>query len=302
MAVPSVSVVVTTHYRNEWLAGAIESALDQRHEPAEIVVVDGSGDEHARPVVEGYDVTYLPQPKNRGVVADRNRGIAHASGDYVHLLDDDDRLTPDALARKVAHAEETGAGVVYSGLRRERDDELTLLPDDDARGDVLELALSMQQPPIFPSTMLIDADVLAECVPLPERYAGAGDTALVIELARRTGFEYVAEPLLLRGEAETSLAYTQEAVDARRLLLSEYADLYDRHPDRVRKTALAGSYAIEGQVRLAERAWSPAAIRAFALAVYHGGPRPDRVGALVASLFGRRAWLAARDLFVRLQG
>lgn len=81
MAAPSVSVVVTTYYRNEWLARAVESALDQRHEPAEVVVVDGSGDEHARPVVEGYDVTYLPQPENRGVVADRNRGIARASGD-----------------------------------------------------------------------------------------------------------------------------------------------------------------------------------------------------------------------------
>lgn len=302
MPAPDVSVVVTTYRRNEWLRRAVESVLDQTHEPAEVLVVDGSGDEHARPVVESFDdVVYLPQDENRGPVADRNRGIERAAGAYVHLLDDDDQLAPEALAKQVARAEETGAGVVYCGLSRERDADTVLLPDDDARGDVLELALSMQQPPIFPSTMLMDAAVLDECVPLPEHYSGAGDTALVVELARRTDFEFVAEPLTVRGEADFSLAYTWESVRARRLLLEEYADLYEWYPD-ARQTALAGSYALEGQVRLAERPWSPAATLAFARAVYHGGPRPDRVGALVASLFGRRVWFGARRLFARLSG
>jgi len=311
---PAVSVVVTTYRRNEWLRAAIESALDQTHAPGEVIVVDGSGDEHARAVVDEFagsgpsapdaPVTYLSQTENLGPVADRNRGIDHAAGEYVHLLDDDDQLAPTAIERKLERFRAVGddVGVVYCGLRRERDAERTLLPDPEAgRGDVLELAVRMQQPPIFPSTMLVEADVLDECVPLPEHYSGAGDTALVIELARRTRFDFVDEPLLLRGEAEESLAYTMESVEARRLLLSEYADLYDAFPDEVRQAALAGSYAIEGQVHLADSAWSLAAIRAFALAVHRGGPRLDRVGALVASLFGRRAWLAARDLFVRLR-
>lgn len=308
----SVSIVITTYHRNEWLQAAIESALDQTHPPSEVIVVDGSGTEHARPIVDPFvdrngdaedtRIIYLAQPENRGPVADRNRGIAAATGAYVHLLDDDDQLTPQAIERKLDRFETVDAdvGVVYCGLRRERDAETTLLPDPDAgRGDVLELALRMQQPPIFPSTMLMVADVVDQCIPIPPAYSGAGDTALVIELARRTRFDFVAEPLLHRGEADESLAYTMEAVKGRRLLLEEYADLYAEFPDDVRRTAIGGCYAIEGQVRLASRPWSLAAIRAFALAVYHGGPRADRLGALGASLFGRRVWFAARDHFVR---
>lgn len=298
-----VSVVITTFYRNELLRRAIESVLDQTMQPMEVFVVDGSGTEHARSVVAHYDdvVSYIPQEENRGPVADRNRGIAHTTGRYVHLLDDDDALAPAALEKKVARLRETGAGVVYSGLRRERDEEMVLLPGDEGRGDVLELALTMQQPPIFPSTMLIERSILTQCVPLPERYSGAGDTALVIELARRTDFDFVAKPLTNRGEAGTSLAYSWEAVRARRLLLREYADVYADFPDRVKRTALAGSYALEGQVRLKERLWSAKAIGAFGLAVYYGGPRPDRVGALVASVFGRWVWQRSRTLFTRLR-
>lgn len=307
----TVSVVVTTYHRNEWLAAAIESALEQTHPPHEVIVVDGSGTRHAEAVVESFQerrapsrVTYLPQSENLGPVADRNLGIGRATGNYIHLLDDDDRFEPTALATKLKRFEEAteDVGVVYCGLRRERDADRTLMPDPDrGQGDVLELALRMQQPPIFPSTMLMAADVVDACVPLPPEYRGAGDTALVIELARRTNFDFVDEPLLRRGEAERSLAYTSESVAARRLLLDEYADVYDKFPDTVRRTALAGSYAIEGQVHLADSRWSPAAIRAFALALYYGSFRPDRVGALIASLFGRRAWFATRDLFVRFR-
>lgn len=300
---PLVSVVVTTYRRNEWLRSAVESALAQTYDPVEVVVVDGSGTGHARPVVEEYDdVAYVAQPSNRGPVADRNLGFEHAAGEYVHFLDDDDRLLPEKLARQVPVIRaDDEVGVVYTGLYRQRDAK-PLLPDEDARGEFLERALTMQQPPCFPSTMLVERSLLERFMPLPEHLSGAGDTAMVIELARRTEFDFVPEPLMRRGEADESLAYTMESVEARRLLLEEYADVYDAAPDRVRRTALAGSYALEGQVRLREAGWSPRATYCFALACYHDpGVRLDRFGALVASAFGYPVWRAARDALVAVR-
>lgn len=300
---PLVSVVVTTFRRNDLLERAVESALEQTYDPVEVIVVDGSGDEHAREVVERFpSVTYVPRSENRGPVADRNLGFEHAAGEYVHFLDDDDRLAADTLARQVPVIDaDPAVGVVYTGVYRQRDGK-PLVPDAEDRGAFLETALSMQQPPCFPSTMLIDRSVLADCLPLPERLSGAGDTAMVIELARRTRFDVVAEPLVHRGEADESLAYTMESVEARRALLEEYADLYDDADADVRRTALAGSYELEGQVRLADARWSARAIRCFALAVRHDpDPGLDRYGALLASLFGSAVWHAARDGLVSLR-
>lgn len=300
---PLVSIVVTTYRRNEWLRRAIESALAQTYSPTEVIVVDGSGTEHAREVVEAFlDVEYVPQSSNRGPVADRNLGFEHAAGEYVHLLDDDDRLDPEKLERQVPVLESSpDVGVVYTGLYRQRD-EKPLLPGPDDRGAFLETALTMRQPPCFPSTMLVDREMLAEFMPLPEHLSGAGDTAMVIELARRTQFDFVAEPLVHRGEADESLAYTLESVEARRTLLEEYAEVYDDFDDRVRRTAVAGAYGLEGQVRMAESRWSARAIACFALAMYHDpGPGPERYGALAASLFGSAAWHLARDGLVAVR-
>lgn len=300
---PLVSIVVTTYRRNDWLAAAVESALAQTYAPTQVVVVDGSGTEHARSVAEGYDdVEYVAQPSNRGPVADRNLGFEHADGEYVHFLDDDDRLLPEKLAKQVPVLEGSeSVDVVYTGLYRQRDDK-PLLPDDDARGEFLEQALTMQQPPCFPSTMLVDRSVLEACMPLSERLSGAGDTAMVVELARRTEFDFVPEPLAHRGEAEESLAYTMESVEARRLLLAEYDHVYDEVDESVRRIALAGSYALEGQVRLREAGWSPRATWCFALACYHDPDvRLDRYGALLASAFGYPIWRAARDALVSVR-
>lgn len=298
-----VSIVITTYHRNEWLAEAIESAHAQTYDPIEVVVVDGSGTEHAREVVESYeDTRYVPQTSNLGPVSDRNLGFAQSNGEYVHFLDDDDRLEPEKIARQVPVLEaDPAVGVVYTGLYRQRDAK-PLLPGPDARGDFLELALTMRQPPCFPSTMLIERDVLSTFMPLPEYLSGAGDTAMVIELARRTQFDFVAEPLIHRGEADESLAYTMESVEARRTLLDEYESVYDSVDERIRQTALAGSYELEGQVLLAESWWSARAIKCFALAIHHD-PEPglDRYGALAASLFGSWFWYMARDRLIALR-
>ena len=51
---------------------------------------------------------------NRGASAARNRGTALARGEFIQYLDADDLLTPDAIERRVAVLEETGADVAYS--------------------------------------------------------------------------------------------------------------------------------------------------------------------------------------------
>lgn len=113
---PTVSVVLPTYNRGAVLSGAIETVLAQTHEPVDLVVVDGSGEAHARPVADEYEVTYLTQERDRGPHAAWCVGAGLADGAYVQFLDDDDRLRPGKFAAQIPRFRDEDVGVVYSGL------------------------------------------------------------------------------------------------------------------------------------------------------------------------------------------
>lgn len=101
-----VSVVIPTFRRSDLLVQAIQSALGQRGVVVEVIVVDDSPEGAARRAVADLGderVTYIqratPSEGRPGVV--RNDGWGRARGRYVHFLDDDDLVVPDAYAAHV---------------------------------------------------------------------------------------------------------------------------------------------------------------------------------------------------------
>src|SRR5437764_10734914 len=90
-----VSVVIPSYNRAYIVGQAIESALQQTHRPVEVLVADDGSTDDTRRVVEGYGppVRYFYQP-NAGVSAARNLGLRHARGEFIALLDSDDRWLP----------------------------------------------------------------------------------------------------------------------------------------------------------------------------------------------------------------
>lgn len=291
---PTVSVIITTYYRNERLRDAIESVLAQEHAPAEVIVVDGSEEAVARPVAADYPVAYLAHADDRGAQAARNAGAVRASGEYVQFLDDDDRLHPRKFAAQVPLFSD-GVGVVYCGI--DDADFGVARPDPAVRGDVLERALAMNTLPCIPSTMLIDRSVLEEMLPLSHRH-GADDIGMKIELARRTQFDYVDQPLVARGRTDGALSRSWAHVAGRKLLLAMYADLYETVPDAVYREAATQTHYREGRKHLEEDVWSPAAIVALARACYHApSDRAAYLRACVASVFGRPGVRVADKVF-----
>jgi glycosyltransferase involved in cell wall biosynthesis len=93
---PLVSVVIPTYNRALRLPLALQSVVDARLDPVEIVVVDDGSTDNTGEVVErfGRGVRYIQQA-NAGPAAARNRGIREARGDYILFLDSDDRLLPN---------------------------------------------------------------------------------------------------------------------------------------------------------------------------------------------------------------
>lgn len=281
---PLVSVVVTTYFRNDRLRAAIESALAQRYDPVEVLVVDDSGERHAEPVVAAYPgVRYVGLAENRGANTARTVGLDESAGRYVQFLDDDDRLRADKIDRQVALLEESpGVGVAYCGMRYE--DGGKRRPDPAVRGDVLDRALAFEMMPCVTSTMLAAREHLEDAAPFVDR-PGADDFCRMIELARRTRFDFVDDPLVVRGVIPDSRGKSMDVVDGRLEIVRDYGALYEQFPPSVRRRALSHTYALEGTRLLEDRIWSPAALRSFVRAWYYA-PTPRATARVGVALFG----------------
>lgn len=119
---PWVTVVIPTFNRRSLIGGAIDSALAQKGVDVEVLVVDdGSTDGTVAWLAQAYahkPVSSLPNAGRKGPAGGRNTGLRAARGDFVALLDSDDRFLPCHLSAAVSvMARHTGVGVVFGRAR-----------------------------------------------------------------------------------------------------------------------------------------------------------------------------------------
>ena len=102
-AAPRVSVVVPCYNAERYLAAALDSALSQEGVAVEVLVADdGSTDGTAAVLAQYGDRVRVLQQHHRGPSAARNACLRVARGEYLALLDADDRYRPGKLARQAA--------------------------------------------------------------------------------------------------------------------------------------------------------------------------------------------------------
>jgi glycosyltransferase involved in cell wall biosynthesis len=96
-----ISVIIPTLNRADRLVTALDSVYAQSVSPHEVIVVDDGSTDATRERVSRYytNVRYLFQ-QNKGVSSARNTGISAATGDWIALLDSDDRWEPCKLERQ----------------------------------------------------------------------------------------------------------------------------------------------------------------------------------------------------------
>lgn len=102
-----VSVIITNHNYGAYVAEAIDSALGQTYPEVEVIVVDDDSSDGSREIIDRYAgrVRRLYR-RHSGQMASCNAGFACSGGEVVVLLDADDVLCPDAVARHVAAFED----------------------------------------------------------------------------------------------------------------------------------------------------------------------------------------------------
>lgn len=110
-----VSVIVPILDRHQMLEHLLRSLSHQTYKPIEVVVVDdGSIDLDAARFSAACarcgvtNAKYIRKPHG-GAASARNAGIAASTGEYIHFLDSDDLLFPEALSSLIQNLSLTGA-------------------------------------------------------------------------------------------------------------------------------------------------------------------------------------------------
>ncbi|WP_265519655.1 glycosyltransferase family 2 protein [Nitratireductor luteus] len=116
---PEVSVVIAAFNAEATLAEAIRSALDQRSIAVEVIVVDDASRDSTAAIARAFSkqtVRLVELAQNRGPGGARNAGFEQARGRWIAVLDSDDAMQPDRLARLVDRAKRESAQIVVDNL------------------------------------------------------------------------------------------------------------------------------------------------------------------------------------------
>jgi GT2 family glycosyltransferase len=118
---PQVSVVMANFNGGAYLAEAVESVQNQTLRDLELIVSDDASTDNSIDIVTRLRVTdqrirLLRSDRNGGPAAARNRAIAVAGGQWIAIMDSDDKMHPERLSRLVAAATKDGAELVADDL------------------------------------------------------------------------------------------------------------------------------------------------------------------------------------------
>ncbi len=135
---PKVSVVVPSFNHAQYIDSALESVFRQTYAAIELIVVDdGSSDASVESIRESLRRSPFPvrfhARDNRGAAATINEAVSLSSGDFVNILNSDDRFTASRISTMVDAVARRGALWGFSRVALVDADGATLAPDASPR-------------------------------------------------------------------------------------------------------------------------------------------------------------------------
>lgn len=223
-----VSVIVPAYNAERYLAETLDSAVAQTLRDREILVIDDGSTDSTAAIAARYGsaVRVIPHPRNLGLAAARQTGLAEAQGAYVAFLDADDLWHPEKLARQVAVLEATDDVLISTGV--------TYL---DAAGTPVSVepkpwsqpltgyctAALLAHNTITASSVLARRSAVATYRP-PRLYASCEDWALWLHTSLVGSFAHLPEPLTFyRLHAHNMSKHTRRMAESALQVLEDFA-------------------------------------------------------------------------------
>ncbi len=121
-SLPLLSTIIPAYNHQDFIAEALHSLLAQEYPHLEIILID-DGSEDATPdlaeriLARGGRPYRLFRQENQGAHAAINRGIELASGEYLAILNSDDRFQPARLSTLINALQSSGSRFAFSKVQ-----------------------------------------------------------------------------------------------------------------------------------------------------------------------------------------
>jgi glycosyltransferase involved in cell wall biosynthesis len=196
--------VIPTYNRAGYVIDAVESVLTQTCRDFEIIVVDDGSEDETAQVLEPYlDRIRVVRQSNTGMAGARNRGIREARGEFIGLLDSDDRWEPglletvrntferhpDAGAAFIAERQMDESGTIHPKIFTKRTPGLFFTPEGMIGKDT---GVGSGRPPVVRRSLFESFGFYDEGL------RGAWDCDLWIRFSFHVPMLLIPEPLVVR--------------------------------------------------------------------------------------------------------
>ena len=159
----SISCVITTHNRDEFLKDAIYSVIEQTSPPKEIIVVNNVPNNHTQKVVNEIikkskiTINYLEHNmKGTGSIS-ANLGAYRSRGDFIAFLNDDDLWEKNYLEKMLILISEKNSKISYAGTSKIKNGKKT--PHKQLQNNLKMKDLILKNPGCQISNLVVNKDL-----------------------------------------------------------------------------------------------------------------------------------------------
>jgi glycosyltransferase involved in cell wall biosynthesis len=249
MTMPSarITALIPTYNSERYIRDTVDSVLAQTYPVHEVIVVDDGSTDRTQEVLASYGdrIRYIRQA-NAGPPVARNTGLAHATGDWIALLDSDDLWVPKKLESQMDYIERhPSCGLVYTDMKTF--DDAGIIEESVKITRNLKLPSGNIFPEMFAETLFQTSAVLIRksCIDavggFDTELRMGDDYELFLRISRHYELGYVDEPVVLYRQHATQGTRTwgkqlQQGVPWEFLVLKK---IVDRYPDMVEELGRA---------------------------------------------------------------
>lgn len=204
----TVSVIIPTYGRPDFLKRAVDSVLGQTFKDFEVIVVDDNNpDTEARRETEYTmlqykkfrNVIYLQHECNKNGSAARNTGIKKAKGKYLCFLDDDDEMLPKRLESFVNKMDslDTSWGACYSDFIKLKKNNQQDICGEKRTGELYKEALMRSLYFCPGSNLFVRAELVRKIEGFDEDFNRNQDMEFLARLLKHCKLAYVKDRTLI---------------------------------------------------------------------------------------------------------
>ena len=205
-----VSVVIPSYNYGKFVREAVDSVLSQTYADFEIVLVDDGSRDNTRETLQDYidagRINYIYK-ENGGLPAARNTGIQAASGEYIAMLDADDKWLPRKLELQMAYmTDNPDVDVLFCDElrfqegREPQETPRKLLAGENIREKFLISCFTI------PSSLLFKKKSLTMTGLFDEKLQHCEDWDMMMRMAYKLNVAYLPEYLVLRRIHSSSMS------------------------------------------------------------------------------------------------